>query len=200
MNAPPIILFPAGVEYSSITESDWDYWNEYAGNAWGLEEVPPKVFFKWTVAARAIREKIDITFDREVTDQDPISYEVDRTRDDILTEGWTHDGTPPIVGFTSVPALLYLGFPNKIPNMRAFVRRGGFYFLVYYTIFEGEDEDHVIAYPIYKDDEGSTANVTITESAITFTASRTISYEGFNQVETSEATYTITDVYQTPPP
>lgn len=197
MNAPPIILFPAGVEYSSIYETYWEELNEGSGGAHELIEVSASVFCQWVLAAKSIREQINTTYLREVTDEPTVSYSVSRTRNNA-SSAWTHPGTPPINGFIDPLYLLFVNFPDRVEHIRAFVRRGKFYFLAHHVLYTGEDADDLYGSSINAVD--NPASISITGTTMEFTASVTVSYEGFHQVETSTAVYTITDVYQAPPP
>ena len=190
----PIILFPSEESYSSIDETSWS--EEAFPNERARVEVSREVFLKWCVRAKLV--SLNVVCNR--TEPGPVFYTVTTNESEEVVPGWVHPGVPPVMLIFSDNTLFQIGFRQPAVWVAGFIRLGRFYLDVKHILYRYSFDPEVPYYstfvdPTYSGGTTYAAEVDVTESTITVTASRVSGSPGYETTEDSVATLTIDQLY-----
>lgn len=190
----PIILFPSEEWYSSIDEASWS--DEPFYNERTIVEVSRDVFLKWCVRAKLIT--LNVVCNR--TEPGPVFYTVTTNESEEMVPGWTHPGVPPVMSISSVETRFQIDFRHPVFWVSGIIHLGRFYLKVFNILYRYSfDPDYpyfaTFVDPAYTGGATYTAEVEITDSTITITASRVSGDPGYETTEDSVTTLTIDQLY-----
>ena len=159
-------------------------------------EVSRDIYLKWCVRAKLIT--LNVVCNR--TEPGPVFYTVTTNESEEMVPGWAHPGVPPVMSISSVETRFQIDFRHPVFWVSGILHLGRFYLKVFNILYRYSfDPDYpyfaTFVDPAYTGGATYTAEVEITDSTITITASRVSGGPGYETTEDSFTTLTIDQLY-----